>query len=73
MSYDQTQLVIGLLAIDYISAFSRLLKGPFLPRLLKKAQAQGGKRGEARGLLNTHAAAPRKRANAADGFFSAAC
>jgi predicted dehydrogenase len=43
-----------------------------LPRLLKKAQVQGGARGEARGVLGPYVAAPRERANAADGPFSAA-
>jgi len=42
-------------------------------RLLKKVQMQGGKGGEVRGVLNTYVAAPRERANAAEGSFSAAC
>jgi hypothetical protein len=50
-----------------------LLKTPFLLRLLKKVQMQGGKRCEVRGVLSTYAAVPRERANAADGPFSAAC
>jgi hypothetical protein len=49
-----------------------MLKKPLLPRLLKKAQVQGGARGEARGVLGPYVAAPRERANAADGPFSAA-
>jgi len=44
----------------------------FSPRLLKKAQMQGGKRGVVRGVLCPYAAASRERANAADGPFSAA-
>jgi len=43
------------------------------PRLLKKTQMQGGARREARGVLGPYVAAPRERANAADGGFSAAC
>jgi hypothetical protein len=50
-----------------------LLKHPLLGRLLKKAQVQGGARSEARGVLGPYVAAPRERANAADGAFSAAC
>jgi hypothetical protein len=50
-----------------------MLKNPLLPRLLKKVQVQGGARGEARGVLGPYVAAPRERANAADGPFSAAC
>jgi hypothetical protein len=50
-----------------------MLKNPFSPRLLKKAQVQGGVRCEARGVLNPYVAAPHERANAADGSFSAAC
>jgi hypothetical protein len=50
-----------------------LLKDPFLCRLRKKVQMQGGARGEARGVLGPYVAAPRERANAADGPFSAAC
>jgi hypothetical protein len=55
-----------------------MLKNPFSPRLLKKVQMQGGAPifrwvpGEVRGVLGPYAAAPRKRANAADGPFSAA-
>jgi hypothetical protein len=50
----------------------------FLPRLLKKAQMQGGLRCEVRGVLYPYAAAPHpssmgtRRTNAADGPFSAA-
>ena len=51
---------------------SRMLKNSFLPRLLKKAQMQGGLRCEVRGVLGPYAAAPRERTNAADGPFSAA-
>jgi hypothetical protein len=50
-----------------------MLKNPFSFRLLKKAQMQGGARCEVRGVLRPYAAAPRERANAADGSFSAAC
>jgi hypothetical protein len=50
-----------------------MLKNAFSPRLLKKVQMQGGARGEVRGVLGAYVAAPRKRANAADGPFSAAC
>jgi hypothetical protein len=50
-----------------------MLKNPFSPRLLKKVQMQGGARGEVRGVLSPYVAAPRERANAADGPFSAAC
>jgi hypothetical protein len=50
-----------------------LLKNPFSPRLLKRVQMQGGARCEVRGVLGPYAAAPRERANAADGPFSAAC
>jgi hypothetical protein len=46
-----------------------MLKNSHLPRLLKKVQMQGG----ARGVLELYVAAPRERANAADGPFSAAC
>jgi hypothetical protein len=63
----------GTLCDDGKSLISRLLKKPFGVRLLKKAQMQGGQRCEARGVLSTYAAAPRERANAADGPFSAAC
>ena len=61
------------------SHVSGLLKGPFVRRLLKKAQMQGGVThlrwvpGEVRGVLGSYVAAPRERANAADGPFSAAC
>jgi hypothetical protein len=50
-----------------------MLKNPFSPGLLKKAQMQGGVRCEVRGVLGPYAAAPRERVNAADGPFSAAC
>jgi hypothetical protein len=50
-----------------------MLKSFILPRLLKKAQMQGGVRCEARGVLRPYVAAPRERANAAAGPFSAAC
>jgi hypothetical protein len=50
-----------------------LPKNRFLVRLLKKVQMQGGARGEVRGILGSYVAAPRERANAADGPFSAAC
>ena len=50
-----------------------MLKNPFSPRLLKKVQMQGGARCEVRGVLSPYVAAPRERANAADGPFSAAC
>jgi len=46
-----------------------MLNKPLLGRLLKKAQVQGGARGEARGVLGPYVAAPRERANAADGPF----
>ena len=56
-----------------------MLKNPFWVGLLKKAQMPGGEPGthplgwvQVRGVLNTYAAAPRERANAADGPFSAA-
>ena len=52
---------------------SWMLKNSFRPRLLKKVQMQGGTRCEVRGVLGPYAAAPRERANAADGPFSAAC
>ena len=52
---------------------SRLLKNPFSPRLLKKVQMQGGARGEVRDVLSPYVTAPRERANAADGPFSATC
>ena len=55
------------------SATNRMLKNPFSPRLLKKVQMQGGARCEVRGVLGPYAAAPRERANAAGGPFSAAC
>src|SRR5574337_307158 len=51
----------------------RRLKNPFSPRLLKKAQMQGGARCEVRDVLTPYVAAPREHANAADGSFSAAC
>jgi hypothetical protein len=50
-----------------------MLKNPLSPRLLKKAQMQGGVQCEVRGVLSSYVAAPRERANAADGPFSAAC
>jgi len=50
-----------------------MLKDSFSPRLLKKVQMQGGEGCEARGVLRSYVAAPRERANAADGPFSAAC
>ncbi len=50
-----------------------LLKNPFLCRPLKKVQMPGGARCEVRGVLRPYVAAPRERANAADGPFSAAC
>jgi hypothetical protein len=50
-----------------------MLKNPLLRRLRKKVQMQGGARGEVRGVLGVYVAAPRERANAADGPFSAAC
>jgi hypothetical protein len=49
-----------------------MLKSTFSYRPLKKVQVQGGARGEARGVLRSYVAAPRERANAADGPFSAA-
>jgi hypothetical protein len=49
-----------------------MLKGSFFPRLLKKVQVQGRKRGVVRGVLGPYAAASRERGNAADGAFSAA-
>jgi hypothetical protein len=49
-----------------------MLKNPLFRRLLKKAQVQGGARCEVRGVLGPYVAAPRERANAADGPFSAA-
>jgi hypothetical protein len=52
---------------------NRTPKKPFLPRLLKKVQMQGGAGCEVRGVLGPYAAAPRERANTADGPFSAAC
>ena len=52
---------------------NKMLKNPYLARLLKKVQMQGGARCEVRGVLSPYAAAPRERANAADGPFSAAC
>jgi hypothetical protein len=50
-----------------------MLKKSLFRRLLKKAQVQGGARRGARGVLGSYVAAPRERANAADGPFSAAC
>jgi hypothetical protein len=50
-----------------------MLKNPLFRRLLKKVQVQGGARSEARVVLGPYVAAPRERANAADGPFSAAC
>jgi len=57
-----------------------MVKNPFFPRLLKKVQMQGGVThpegwvpSGVRGVLNTYVAAPRERANAGDGPFSAAC
>jgi len=50
-----------------------MLKNSFPARLLKKVQLQGGARSEVRGVLGPYVAAPRERANAADGPFSAAC
>jgi len=54
-------------------AYSRMLKNFLSPRLLKKVQMEGGARCEVRGVLSLYVAAPRERANAADGPFSAAC
>jgi len=51
----------------------RLLKKLLLARPPKKVQMQGGARCEARDVLGPYVAAPRERANAADGPFSAAC
>ena len=51
----------------------RVAENPALARLLKKIQMQGGARCEARGVLGLYVAAPRERANAADGPFSAGC
>jgi len=51
----------------------RMLENPSSPRLLKKVQMLGGERCVVRGVLGPYAAAPRERANAADGPFSAAC
>ncbi len=58
---------------------SRQRKNSVSPRLLKKAQVQGGVThpcgwvpAVARGVLGPYVAAPRERANAADGPFSAA-
>ena len=62
-----------------------MLKNSLLPRLLKKAQMQGGVTHQmgtrypsagwvqVRGVLGPYVAAPRERANAADGPISAAC
>ena len=52
---------------------NRMLNNFLLSRLLKKVQMEGGARCEARGVLRPYVAAPRERANAADGPFSAAC
>jgi len=49
-----------------------MLKHSFSPRLLKKVQVQGGARRGARGVLSPYVAAPRERANAVVGPFSAA-
>jgi len=58
----------------------RLPKNSSSPRLLKRAQMQGGAPGtrpsgrvQVRGVLCTYVAVPRERVNAADGPFSAAC
>jgi len=51
------------------SSLRRPVKNPLLTRLLKKVQMQGGTRSEGRGVLVRTAAAPRERANAADGLF----
>ena len=45
---------------------------PLGPRLVKKVQMQGGKGCAVRDVLGPYVAAPRERANAADGPFSAA-
>jgi hypothetical protein len=50
----------------------RALINSLLPRLLRKVQMQGGARGEVRGVPGPYVAAPRERANAAEGPFSAA-
>jgi hypothetical protein len=57
-----------------------MLENLSLVRLLKKVQMQGGVThpygwvpAEVRDVLRTYVAAPRERANAADGPFSAAC
>jgi len=50
-----------------------MLKNSLLARLLKKVQMQGGARCEVRDVRGRYVAAPRERANAADGPFSAAC
>jgi len=59
-----------------------MLKDPFSPGLLKKAQMQGGARCEARGVLSPYVAAPRERGGYPSGpedgspqmgIFSAAC
>jgi hypothetical protein len=55
------------------TTISSMLEYSFSARLLKKVQMQGGVRCEVRGVLRPYAAAPRERANAADGPFSAAC
>ncbi len=50
-----------------------MLKDLLWVRPLKEVQVQGGARYEARAVLGSYVAAPRERANAADGPFSAAC
>jgi hypothetical protein len=62
---------------EYVIEFAalttdRLLKYSFSARVLKKVQMQGGARCESRGVLGPYVAAPRERANAAGGPFSAA-
>jgi len=66
-------------------ASTRVLKNSLCPRLLKKVQMQGGVTHQmgtrypsagwvqVRGVLGPYVAAPRERANAANGPFSAAC
>jgi hypothetical protein len=63
----------GHVPVLVVRCLIRLLKNSLSPRLLKKVQMQGGERSEVRGVLATYVAAPRERANAADGPFSAAC
>ena len=69
--------VAGALVIELPSTnrlvSSGMLKNVLFRRLLKKVQMQGGARGEARGVRGRYVAAPRERANAAGGPFSAAC